>query len=49
MRSIFQSLLAFATLGMIQVGCDKADKPDTSAPPKGVTPTDVTLLVPGMN
>ena len=37
------------TLGMFQVGCNKPDKPGAPATPPGVAPTDVTLLVPGMN
>ena len=41
MRSLFQSILAFMTLGM--VGCGKSDAPSAPA-----APTDVTLRVPGM-
>jgi hypothetical protein len=42
MRSFLQTLLAIVTLGMISLGCNSK----TDAP---VTPTDVTLNVPGMN
>ena len=49
MRTFFQSLVALVTLGMFQVGCNKPDKPGAPATPPGVAPTDVTLLVPGMN
>ena len=44
MRSFFQSLLAFVTLGMIPLGCNKSGEPATNA-----APTDVTLLVPAMH
>jgi hypothetical protein len=43
MRTLFQSILAFLTLGMCSMGCSKTETP---APPAG--PTDVVLTVPGM-
>jgi hypothetical protein len=44
MRSLFQSVLAFFTLGIGTAACTKSDVP---APP--ATAADVTLLVPGMH
>jgi hypothetical protein len=41
LRSLLQSFLAVITLGMVQLGCNKAEA--------AVTPTDVTLYVPAMN
>ena len=41
MRAFFQSLLAFVTLGMVPVACDKTEPPGPAL--------DVTLIVPGMN
>lgn len=41
MRSLFRSVLAFFTLGVASVGCQK----DTTPP----APADVVLNVPGMN
>ncbi len=46
MRSFFQSLLAFVTLGMLPLGCNR---PGTPATPPDAGPRDVTLLVPAMN
>jgi hypothetical protein len=40
MRSLLRWALAFATLGMVSLGCNKSE----SQP----VPTDVTLHVPGM-
>ena len=41
MSSFLKSLLTFATLGMISLGCQRSEGPMPS--------TDVTLLVPAMN
>ena len=41
MRTLFQSLLACFALGAAATGCGKPETP--------ALPTDVTLLVPGMN
>ena len=46
MRSFLQMLVAVITLGMVQIGCSRPGAPAT---PENATPTDVTLLVPGMN
>jgi hypothetical protein len=43
MRAFLQSMLAFFTLGMGTVACNKAE---VQTPP--AAPTDVTLVVPGM-
>jgi predicted small lipoprotein YifL len=43
MRSLLRSFLTFFTLGAALTGCGKQEP----AVPPG--PTDVTLLVPGMN
>ena len=44
MRTLLKSILAFFTLGMGTVACTKPD-----APALPLVPTDVTLVVPGMN
>ena len=46
MRTFLQSLLTVVTLGMVQIGCGRPGAPET---PTEAAPTDVTLLVPGMN
>ena len=41
MRAFFQALLAFVTLGMVPMACNKTEPPGPAL--------DVTLLVPAMN
>ncbi len=44
MHTFLRSILAFLTLGMVTLGCNK-----TESPPEAVAQTDVVLLVPGMH
>lgn len=44
MRTLLRSILAFLTLGMCSMGCNKSDTPATPA-----VQTDVVLSVPGMH
>jgi hypothetical protein len=43
MRSLLKSILAFFTLGFGTTACTRTD-----APPPLASPSDVTLVVPGM-
>jgi hypothetical protein len=43
MRTFLRSILAFLTLGMCTMGCNKSDAPASPA-----AKTDVVLYVPGM-
>jgi hypothetical protein len=44
MRTLLRSILAFLTLGMCTIGCNKPDAPATPT-----AQTDVVLDVPAMN